>query len=174
MSDKIKFGKYFVPEGSVLFQILTIRRQRLTVFCCCGFTLVELIVVMAILGVLATMSIPVYSSYSKTVKNNICISDLRTIDKVIQAYVIDKNALPSSLSDVGMDNQTDPWKRHYQYQNLSLVPVPLEDIARLPLNLDYDLYSAGEDGLSDPTAGVSGNEDDIVRSNGGAYIGGRP
>jgi len=41
----------------------------------------------------------------------------------------------------------------------------------VPLNSDYDLYSAGKDGESRPPLSAQMSQDDIVRANDGAYIG---
>ena len=143
-----------------------------------GFTLVELIVVVGIIGVLATTAIPAFSKYIKTTRNNTCIADIRTIDKAIGAYYIDKGVLPptaSFLSSIGMSNQLDPWKRSFAYLNLSDAgAVPLDDIAGNPLNTDYDLYSKGENNSSSAAAGDPNNADDIVRSNNGSFAGLRP
>lgn len=143
--------------------------------CSRGLTLIELIVVMAVLGILSTLGISSLSEYVKTAKNSACASDLRAIEKAISAYVVEKNVLPNSLADVGIDGKLDPWKRPYEYANLGIVgAVPLEDFATVVLNVDFDLYSKGEDGLSNPASGDSVNTDDIVRSNDGAFVGKRP
>jgi prepilin-type N-terminal cleavage/methylation domain-containing protein len=86
MAEKLKVNKYFVTL-SVLFQRLNTRREQLFAGCS-GFTLIELIVVVAILGVLVTMALPFFSGYIRTVKNNACAADLRVIDKAISAYII--------------------------------------------------------------------------------------
>lgn len=177
MADKIKADTYFVTECPVSFQQLSARGQQVTRLDCCGFTLVELMVVVAILGVLATMAIPLFNGYMKTVKNGACTADIRSIDKAIQAYVIEKNALPASLNDLGMGNPLDPWQRPFEFQVLGPgpAPAPLQDeVLGDRLNMDYDLYSKGEDGLSDPVSGTPGNADDIVRSSDGVYVGPRP
>jgi general secretion pathway protein G len=174
MADKIKDKKKSVTSDPVLFGLLSSRRQKLCV-ACRGFTLVELIVVTAVIGVLVAMAIPFFNQYINTVKTGVCVADLRTVDKAISAYIIDKNAMPVFLSDVGMGSQLDPWKRSFVYHDLSVAgPAPLEDIAFRPLNTDYDLYSTGENGASTPAAGNLANADDIVRSNNGVYAGPRP
>lgn len=173
MADKINVYKYFVSKCIASMQQLTTCMKQGSA----GFTMVELIVVMGILSVLATLASPSYMRYIKTVKNSACFADLRSIDKAITDYAIEKNALPASLTDVGMANQLDPWKRQFVYQNLGEVgSVPLTDIANIALNLDYDLYSKGDNGDSstvlpsdDPV-----NADDIVRSNNGVFVGLRP
>jgi general secretion pathway protein G len=40
-----------------------------------------------------------------------------------------------------------------------------------PINADYDLYSCGPDGVSKQKLTHKDSLDDIVRANGGAYIG---
>jgi len=41
------------------------------------------------------------------------------------------------------------------------------------LNTDYDLYSMGVNGRSSTAGGDPDNDDDIVRSNDGSYVGPR-
>jgi general secretion pathway protein G len=144
-----------------------------------GFTLVELIVVAAILGLLATMAIPALNNYVKITKTKRAIADIRTIDKAITAYIIEKNSLPTTLADIGMASQKDPWGRPYLYQDLA-APVPpllgpLEyDITGNPLNTDYDLCSCGADGACSAAFNLASSPDDIVRAQNGVFAGERP
>ena len=41
----------------------------------------------------------------------------------------------------------------------------------VPINTDYDLYSAGPDGNSVPPLTAAASRDDIVRANDGRFIG---
>ena len=140
----------------------------------CGFTLIELIVISAILGVLVLMALPAYKSYLNSTKIVAAASDIRTIEKAISAYLLDKNmTVPAAtLGEMGIESPLDPWKRTYVYQIVA--GAPLEDIAGQPLNTDYDLYSMGQDGASDPASGNAANADDIARSNDGGFVGVRP
>ena len=54
-----------------------------------GFTLVELLVTVAIIGVLASMAIPLYSLYKKKAYNAMALSDLRNAFTAQEAYYID-------------------------------------------------------------------------------------
>jgi general secretion pathway protein G len=138
-----------------------------------GFSLVELITVMGIVVALATMALPVYNSYLKTVKNGRCVADLRTIDKAFTAYILEKNSLPANLSDIGSAaNQLDPWGKAYVYQIIaSDRSNALLDEFGEALNTDYDLYSMGEDGASDLTYADPHSANDIARHNNGMFVG---
>jgi len=138
-----------------------------------GFTLVELITVMGVLAALVIMSLPVYDAYLKSVKNSRCVADLRTIDKAVTAYILEKNSQPTQLSDIGTAaNQLDPWGRAYVYQNLAVdASNALEDEFSEQLNTDYDLYSMGRDGVNDKSYSDSHSADDIARHNNGTFVG---
>lgn len=138
-----------------------------------GFTLVELIVVVGILGILALMALQTFNRYVVTVRINRTIADLRTLDKAILAYYIDKNTFPATLQEAGMGGQLDAWTRQYEYQLLGGGAPALEDSLGLPLNELYDLYSKGIDGVTSISAADASSADDIVRSNDGQYVGTR-
>ncbi len=135
-----------------------------------AFTIVELIVVVAILGILALMSIPMLTQYVNKAKSGSSAAEIRTIEKDITAYTIDKNTLPPTLLDAGF-SKTDPWGHPYIYVVGN--PPPLQDSFGFPLNSDYDLYSSGADGASDPVVANPVTQDDIVRSNDGGFAGSR-
>lgn len=138
-----------------------------------GFTLVEVIVASALIAILATFAIPTYNAYIKNTKNKACMADIRTIEKDINAYLVDKNFLPDSLTDIGRDNLRDPWGNPYQYKNLVSHPAAaLKDFLGKNLNEDFDLYSLGSDGASAQNFnGEPTSENDIARANEGGYVG---
>jgi len=164
MVDKVKAEKPIVTEHVVTLQQMTTHPQSTTFHACVGFTLVELIIVMAIVAILALMSLPLFNDYVRSARNKRCISELRTIDQAITAYILDKNALPGALSDVGMGGMMDPWNHLYVYA----LPAALEYPVTGKLNNDYDLYSMGSDGVSAPEFAGLGSPDDLVRVNNGS------
>ncbi len=77
--------------------IRTIRGKRLGEG---GFTLVELMIVMAIIMILATIAIPIYVRTLQRAKEATLREDLHTMRTAIDSYTIDKQKAPDSLDDL--------------------------------------------------------------------------
>lgn len=142
-----------------------------------AFTLIELIVAMAIIGVLAVVAVPIYSDYMDRVRVVQAVSDIGAIATSLITYQISTGKFPASLAEVGAQNYLDPWKNPYQYLNLSdpsdksSKGKARKDHSLVPINSDFDLYSTGKDGKSVSPLTAKASRDDIVRANNGRYIG---
>ena len=68
-----------------------------------GFTLVEIMIVVAIIGLLASIAIPNFVRARETSQKNACINNLRQIDGAAQTWALEKNKQssdPYTLTDI--------------------------------------------------------------------------
>lgn len=139
-----------------------------------GFTLLELIITVAIAGILSAIALPLYTGYIDKAKIVRAVAEITTVSKSITAYNIDNGKYPQSLAEVGYGSMKDPWGAPYQYLNVQTTKGkgPLrKDRFVVPINSDYDLYSMGKDGKSKPPLTAKASKDDVIRANDGTYIG---
>jgi len=135
-------------------------------------------IVIAIIGTLSAIALPNYLKYRNNARIAVAVSDIRMIEKQIALFVFDNDGqLPNNLSvlpTIGFIN--DPWDRPYRYLRIkgglpSAPGLARKDQMLVPVNSDYDLYSMGKDGVSQPAFTSAKSQDDIVRANDGAYVG---
>jgi len=141
-----------------------------------GFTLLELLIVVAILATLVAIAVPGLAYYVDKTRYQVAISDLRSISLDILVYHQENNAYPDSLHEVGRGASRDPWGNPYQYLRIDGAGVNgrgqyRKDRNLVPVNTDYDLYSKGKDGKSASPFTSALSQDDIVRCNNGSYFG---
>ncbi len=139
-----------------------------------GFTLVELILVAALIGTLSMIIIPRLFGYAERVREKQALVDIREMDADIGQYVMDNNLPPPSLATVGYGSLVDPWGRPYEYLQIMGADKPKgvrKDHFLVPVNSDYDLYSRGPDGKTGAPFTAKASRDDIVRASNGSWIG---
>lgn len=131
-----------------------------------GFTLVELIVVVSIIGILASVAVPMYTGQTAKAKTKAALADMKNIKAALELYYndeqggngryplasnTDNNGIKKVLEERGIrwGSVKDPWGHPYRYS---------VDNAAVPGN--FKLESGGPDG----TLG-GGSTDDLVCGN---------
>jgi general secretion pathway protein G len=144
-----------------------------------GVTLVDLLIIVAIIGAIAGIAVPVYFNQIDKARTTKAMADIRMLEGEIALYRRWREdagmapVLPASLGDIGRDNFLDPWDNPYQYASHELIPKGhrRKYHATVPLNEDYDLYSMGPDGKTSPPIRSRAGREDIVRADNGGYVG---
>lgn len=65
-----------------------------------GFTLLELMIVITIIAILASIAVPIYRASIRNTKETVLHDNLMTIRRVIDQYTADKKKAPQSLQDL--------------------------------------------------------------------------
>ena len=141
-----------------------------------AFTIFEAVIVLAALGTLMAVSIPIYTNILYKARIVTAITDIAAVSRDLEDYLEESGTLPENLDDI-RPNFRDPWGRPYEYLPvLGKTKQEVEgkwrkDRFQVPLNTDFDLYSKGKDGDSNAPLTVPVSYDDVVRANNGDYIG---
>lgn len=139
-----------------------------------GFTLIELMLALIVVATLITLAVSAYASDMERVRVSQAEGDLTRIEARIALYEATENELPTSLAQVGEGASLDPWGHPYYYLDFTGLKGKgqmRKDRNLVPINSDYDLYSAGQDGATVPPLLAPVSQDDVVRANNGGYIG---
>lgn len=140
-----------------------------------GFSLVELLIAVTILGALIAIAVPWFEGYREQARISTAIGDLRTLDSQLKSYKMSNDSWPPALNAVPQGNMLDPWGNNYQYlvieDNVKAKGNERADKNLVPINSDFDLYSNGKDGLTSRQLTSQKARDDVVRANDGRYYG---
>jgi general secretion pathway protein G len=140
-----------------------------------AFTLIELMISIALIGTLSGIAIPNYISYREKALQARAMDEIRSIELSIMYYYTKTAHYPDSLAEVSGTVALDPWGTPYQYTRIDGGSAPKgklrKDHFMVPVNTDYDLYSMGKDKASQAPFTAKASHDDIVRCNNGGYVG---
>ena len=106
-----------------------------------GFTLLELLIVLAIIGTLASIAISTYHGTIQKAKTVKAIADIKNIATTLDNFYQDNQVYPDTLEQVGLGGLRDPWGNPYQYVNIATAPHQewRRDRNNKPINSFYDL-----------------------------------
>src|SRR5262249_46137793 len=129
-----------------------------------GFTLLELLVVMAIIGLLAGFVAPQYFSQVTKSERKTARAQIAELEKALDHFRLDVGRYPSTeqgLAALESKPATEPrWQGRYLRKSVPLDPWGKPYVYRQPGQdgLEFDLLSYGKDGQP----GGSGDGEDIT------------
>src|SRR5262245_42287834 len=85
-----------------------------------GLTVTELLIAVAIIGLLTMVGLPAYSEHVERAKVAQAIADILEISQQANRYYTDRMSHPESLAEIGYEGKLDPWGQPYAYLTLAL------------------------------------------------------
>lgn len=65
-----------------------------------GFTMMEVLIVVIIAGVLATMAIPIYQNVTEDAKVKVCAANLSALQVALDVYAMENDDMPTNLNQI--------------------------------------------------------------------------
>ena len=114
------------------------------------FTLMEMVVVIAIIALLATIVTPLYFRHVKKARESTTQTQIKLLEQAIFDFRLDTGKLPSSLDDLNSNKNGDKkWDGPYLKQSVPKDPWGNAYIYICPgTHGEFDLLSYGGDGQS--------------------------
>jgi general secretion pathway protein G len=97
-----------------------------------GLTLIELLIVIAIIGILSGIAIPLYIGQIEKARGIKAVAELDNLQLEIRNFELDYSRLPESLEEVTSGGLTDPWGNSYRYLNFAALEADPEEEAPDP------------------------------------------
>jgi general secretion pathway protein G len=139
-----------------------------------GFTLLELVMAVAVLGIILAIAVPRYQDYREKARIAKASADIVVMMFDIRTHEDTNGKLPPTLQALGRGTILDPWGNPFQYLDFSTVKgkgAMRKDRFLVPINSTYDLYSMGKDGKTAAPLTAKDSQDDVIRANDGAFVG---
>ncbi len=145
-----------------------------------AFSLIEILIIVAILGTIMAIALPQYMEALDNARVARAIGDIAAMSSEIGLFWFDNGRYPNNLGEIGRGAMLDPYGNAYFYSIIVAAGGGKggkgggggrKDRFLVPVNSDFDLYSAGKDGNTVLAFTAQDSLDDIVRANNGMYIG---
>jgi len=109
-----------------------------------GFTLIELMIVVAIIGLLTTLAIPNLAKARDTSRLNMIYSNLRALDAAKDQWALDNNqASGTPVTDITVLSKYFRWGNLHDVLNETYVPNPIGTPSEADLPAGVKLGSFG-------------------------------
>jgi len=155
-----------------------------------AFSLIELLIVVALIGTIAAIALPLYMESLDNARVARAIGDIYAISREVQLFWFENGRYPATLAEIDRNDLLDPYGNLYVYGVIDQGGgggrgggrggggggggggyKGRKDKFLVPVNSDFDIYSKGKDGATTLPFTAANSHDDIVRAANGGYIG---
>jgi len=77
-----------------------------------GFTLLEMLAVVTILGIIAAVVVPRFANFTDTSKTNVAQHHIAQLNAIVERHYIDSSAWPTNLTELVTDGYIDAVPTH--------------------------------------------------------------
>ncbi len=84
-----------------------------------GFTLIELMLAVAIIGIMSSLAVPNYLGFLEKARVARAVAELNGLAKEVKGYALSTDLYPDSLAQIGRSALLDPWGNPYQYYRIN-------------------------------------------------------
>lgn len=119
-----------------------------------GFTLVEILLVVVIIGILAAVAIPNLTGAQEKARKNAAAQGIRVLETAVDRYEMDCGKLPEGLNNLLTKGSEKNWDGPYVRKAEGLKDPWGNDFHYSKANNSYSIVSGGPDGSV-------GGEDDV-------------
>ena len=123
-----------------------------------GFTLIELMIVVAIIGILAAVALPAYQDYTTRAKMTEVLSFAASGKTAVAEYFQSEGTLPVANEDAGLGVATDITSQYVEsvtvtngviqveIQGTNVTDLDLANVTLTPVDADGDIIVTGHSG----------------------------
>lgn len=130
----VSIEMYAGPDNALFSYLILVGRKTMAK----AFTLIELLIVVAIIGILAAIAVPNFLNAQIRAKVSRVVSDMKTIETALEMYHLDNNAYPPWRHPMSGGNR---WPNSKRYQWLT---SPVAYLGSIPVD-PFATYSNPED-----------------------------
>ena len=146
-----------------------------------GFTIVELLIVIVVIAILASISVVAYNGIQQRSRDSIRKADINSIAKSLELHYVDRGSYtqpegPCVDSSIGIDNCDNVINNIGDWANVSdlrdlitggyMAKLPLDPVNNVTYRYTYEPWNAGQNGY---TVGGQGYTLCAVLESGGNY-----
>ncbi len=104
-----------------------------------GFTLIELMIVVAIVGILAAIAIPAYKDYTVRAKVSECAASLSACKASVTEFYNTQATMPANASAAGCSDSASQWCEGMAFDGTDQISITVKEETGVPSDCSLSL-----------------------------------